>query len=102
MRPTFFRLSALSLAVLAATAHAQSSARNDDGGYDLEAIQVQSSADASKGGLSEAFAGGQVAEGGRSMVFECAKIADRMQACERRGNPRPEPMPKPKPHTKRR
>ena len=24
----------------------------------------------------------QVAEGGRSMVFECAKIADRMQACE--------------------
>ena len=41
-----------------------------------------------------------VAEGGRSMVLECAKIADRMQACERRGNPRPKPMPKPKPHTK--
>jgi len=27
-----------------------------------------------------------VAEGGRSMVFECAKIADRMQACEQAGD----------------
>ena len=27
-----------------------------------------------------------VAEGGRSMVLECAKIADRMQACERAGD----------------
>ena len=76
MRPTFFRLSALSLAVLAATAHAQSSARNDDGGYDLEAIQVQSSADASKGGLSEAFAGGQVAEGGKVGILGTQDVMD--------------------------
>ncbi|MBF5056851.1 TonB-dependent ferric siderophore receptor [Alcanivorax sp. 521-1] len=76
MRPTFFRLSALSLAVLAATAHAQTSARNDDGGYDLEAIQVQSSADASKGGLSEAFAGGQVAEGGKVGILGTQDVMD--------------------------
>ena len=27
-----------------------------------------------------------VAEGGRSMVLECAKIADRMQVCEHAGD----------------
>ncbi len=62
--------------MLAATAHAQSSARNDDGGYDLEAIQVQSSADASKGGLSEAFAGGQVAEGGKVGILGTQDVMD--------------------------
>ncbi|MBM7335163.1 MAG: TonB-dependent receptor [Alcanivorax sp.] len=76
MRPTAFRLSALTLAVLAATAQAQTSAQNDDGSYDLDAVQVQSSADASKEGLSEVFAGGQVAEGGKVGILGTQDVMD--------------------------
>lgn len=76
MRPTFFRLSALSLSILAATAHAQTSVQNEEGGYELEAVQVQSSADASKSGLSEAFAGGQVAEGGKVGILGNQDVMD--------------------------
>ncbi|GAA5126136.1 TonB-dependent receptor [Alloalcanivorax gelatiniphagus] len=77
MRPTAFRLSALTLAVLAATAQAQqTSAQNDDGSYDLDAVQVQSSADASKQGLSEVFAGGQVAEGGKVGILGTQDMMD--------------------------
>ncbi|MFP1678074.1 TonB-dependent receptor [Alloalcanivorax sp. C16-2] len=76
MRPTAFRLSALTLAVLAGTAQAQTSAQNDDGSYNLDAIQVQSSADASKEGLSEVFAGGQVAEGGKVGILGTQDVMD--------------------------
>ena len=55
-----YRLTALTLACLTASfVHAA-----DEESHVLETVKVQSSADASKEGLSEAYAGGQVAEGG--------------------------------------
>lgn len=55
-----YRLTALTLACLTATfVHAA-----EEESHVLETVKVQSSADASKEGLSEAYAGGQVAEGG--------------------------------------
>jgi len=68
MRHPAFRLSALSLAILASgafpSAYAQTSDDEGSGGNTLAPVEVQSSADASEGGLSPAYAGGQVAEGG--------------------------------------
>jgi len=68
MRHPAFRLSALSLAILASgafpSAYAQTSDNEGSGGNTLAPVEVQSSASASKSGLSEAYAGGQVAEGG--------------------------------------
>ncbi|WP_240687416.1 TonB-dependent siderophore receptor [Alcanivorax sp. 24] len=69
MRPITLRLSSLSLSLLAIgafpTAQAQTSGEEDDTEpYQLAPVEVQSSADASAGGLSKAYAGGQVAEGG--------------------------------------
>ena len=55
-----YRLTALTLACFTASfAHAA-----EEQSHVLETVKVQSSADASKEGLSEAYAGGQVAEGG--------------------------------------
>lgn len=55
-----YRLTALTLACITATfAHAA-----DQQGHVLETVTVQSSADASREGLSETYTGGQVAEGG--------------------------------------
>lgn len=55
-----YRLTALTLACFSASfAHAA-----EEQSHVLETVKVQSSADASKEGLSEAYAGGQVAEGG--------------------------------------
>ncbi|WP_421721968.1 TonB-dependent receptor [Alloalcanivorax xenomutans] len=69
MRPTAFRLFVLPLSLLAiggfSAARAQTA--DEDGGaepYQLAPVEVQSSADASAEGLSKAYAGGQVAEGG--------------------------------------
>jgi len=68
MRHPAFRLSALSLAILASgafpSAYAQTSDNEGSGGNTLAPVEVQSSADASESGLSQAYAGGQVAEGG--------------------------------------
>lgn len=68
MRHPAFRLSALSLAILASgafpSAYAQTSDDDGSGSNALAPVEVRSSADASEGGLSEAYAGGQVAEGG--------------------------------------
>ncbi|WP_421705101.1 TonB-dependent receptor [Alloalcanivorax xenomutans] len=69
MRPTTLRLSSLSLSLLAIgafpTAQAQTSGEEDGAEpYQLAPVEVQSSADASAEGLSKAYAGGQVAEGG--------------------------------------
>ena len=55
-----FRLTALAVACMASAA----ALADTDNAHVLETVEVQSSADASKEGLSEAFAGGQVAEGG--------------------------------------
>ncbi len=55
-----FRLTALAVACTASAA----ALADTDNAHVLETVEVQSSADASKEGLSEAFAGGQVAEGG--------------------------------------
>ncbi|AFT69326.1 TonB-dependent siderophore receptor subfamily [Alloalcanivorax dieselolei B5] len=68
MRPTTLRLSSLSLSLLAIgafpTAQAQTSDEDSGGPHQLAPVEVQSSADASAEGLSKAYAGGQVAEGG--------------------------------------
>ncbi|MCE7507032.1 TonB-dependent receptor [Alloalcanivorax xenomutans] len=69
MRPITLRLSSLSLSLLAIgafpTAQAQTSGEEDGAEpYQLAPVEVQSSADASAEGLSKAYAGGQVAEGG--------------------------------------
>ncbi len=68
MRHPAFRLSALSLAILASgafpSAYAQTSDEDGTASNTLAPVEVQSSATAAKSGLSEAYAGGQVAEGG--------------------------------------
>jgi iron complex outermembrane recepter protein len=78
MISTHFRLSALSLAMLAATpfAHAQTPRQSGDGAYLLETVEVQSSADASRDGLSQPFAGGQVAEGGQVGILGAQAVMD--------------------------
>jgi iron complex outermembrane receptor protein len=69
MRQTAFRLSTFSLALIAASAvplaHGQTNNQANDDSQTLEAVRIQASADASKGGLSRVHAGGQVAEGGK-------------------------------------
>ncbi|WP_159561201.1 TonB-dependent receptor [Alcanivorax sp. S71-1-4] len=80
MISTHLRLSALSLAMLAATpfAHAQTQTprQSGDGAYLLETVEVQSSADASRDGLSQPFAGGQVAEGGQVGILGTQAVMD--------------------------
>lgn len=80
MRPTASRLSALSLAIIAASAvplaHGQANSQDDDENQILEAVQIQASADASKGGLSRVHAGGQVAEGGKVGILGNQEIME--------------------------
>ena len=63
-----FRHSPLAAAILALSLAGGAHAQNGDGDettFSAPTLEVQSSADASEEGLSPAFAGGQVAEGGR-------------------------------------
>ncbi|WP_101675982.1 TonB-dependent receptor [Alloalcanivorax mobilis] len=79
MRPTAFRLSALCLSIIAAAAVPIAQAQTDGDEserYSLDAVQVQSSADASKEGLSEIYAGGQVAEGGKVGILGNQAVMD--------------------------
>ncbi|ASK33065.1 TonB-dependent siderophore receptor (plasmid) [Alcanivorax sp. N3-2A] len=79
MRPTAFRLSALCLSIIAAGAVPIAQAQTDGDEserYSLDAVQVQSSADASKEGLSEIYAGGQVAEGGKVGILGNQAVMD--------------------------
>jgi len=80
MRHPAFRLSALSLAILASgafpSAYAQTSDDEGSGGNTLAPVEVQSSADASEGGLSPAYAGGQVAEGGSIGILGAQDVMD--------------------------
>ncbi|MBL4714109.1 MAG: TonB-dependent receptor [Alcanivorax sp.] len=80
MRHPAFRLSALTLAILASgafpSAHAQSSDNQGGDGNTLAPVEVQSSADASEGGLSQAYAGGQVAEGGSIGILGAQDVMD--------------------------
>jgi len=80
MRHPAFRLSALSLAILASgafpSAYAQTSDDEGSGGNTLAPVEVQSSADASEGGLSQPYAGGQVAEGGSIGILGAQDVMD--------------------------
>ena len=82
MQPNAFRLSALSIAVLAlatsaAQAQTQPEARPDPRPVQtLETVTVRPSADASAGGLKPAYAGGQVARGGRVGILGSQDMMD--------------------------
>ena len=82
MHPTAFRLSVFSSAVLALVASA-SQAQTQTGTkpdpkvvQTLETVVVTASADASAGGLKPAYAGGQVARGGRVGILGSQDIMD--------------------------
>ena len=82
MQPTAFRLSAFSTAVLALAASAAQAQTQPEPKPDLKPVQtletvtVRPSADASAGGLKPAYAGGQVARGGRVGILGSQDIMD--------------------------
>lgn len=62
-------VAAAAIACMGASAHAQQAQQSSASVDTLETIRIESSADASAAGLSPAYAGGQVARGGRAGIL---------------------------------